>query len=134
MKTFALALALASVEAHGYGYATPAYPNAYPTYATASTIPHTHYQASSYNSNYPYSSKSDPWGVNGTTKTVASSTVIDKSTWYSPYQQYSPVRIPYVPGNEGVTRFAKCDTTTNDTARVAGSNSTSGFSANIQFA
>ena len=71
MKTFALALALASVEAHGYGYATAAYPTAYPTYATAasSTMPHTHYQGSSYNSNYPYGQKSDPWGVNGTTKT-----------------------------------------------------------------
>ena len=37
---------------------------------------------------------------------------IDKSTWYGPYQQYSPVRIPYMPGTATTTQYAICNTGT----------------------
>ena len=32
----------------------------------------------------------------------------DKSTWYSPDRQYSPPRIPYVPGTSKETQYAIC--------------------------
>ena len=49
---------------------------------------------------------------------------IDKSDWYGPYQQYSPVRIPYLPGTATTTQYAICDTGTY------GNN----FSGKIEFA
>ena len=55
-----------------------------------------------------YNQAADPWALTATTKSVAATSVVDKSTWYSPYQQYSPIRIPYVPANHSDTRYASC--------------------------
>lgn len=57
-----------------------------------------------------YNQAADPWALTATTKSVAATTTVDKSKWYSPYQQYSPIRIPYVPANHTDTRYASCIT------------------------
>ena len=61
-----------------------------------------------------HNTPTNPWGVGATTTSVASSTVLDKSKWFSPYAQYSPVRIPYVAASpsDNQTRYAKCNIVT----------------------
>ena len=87
MRSFALALAIAGVEAHG-GYVQPT------THFHGYAPTPGHYHAQAYNSGL------DAWATGATTVTpTVTPTVIDKSKWYSPYQQYSPIRIPYVPAD-----------------------------------
>ena len=61
MKGFAIALLTARVEAY-YN------PNAY-----------NHYDANVYNV------AADPWALTQTIKSVAATTTVDKTNWYSPY-------------------------------------------------
>ena len=45
----------------------------------------------------------------GHSHTHDSNSTVDKSTWWSPYQQYSPIRIPYKPAGNKKTTYAICD-------------------------
>lgn len=120
MKFFILSLALASVEGHmtaSYGHSA-----AYPTYqALGGQSIHGHNGHSVYSPldviykphiHNEQNRPSNPWGVGETTTQTGPTNVIDKSTWFSPYSQYSPVRIPYVAANPLDTRYAKCNINT----------------------
>ena len=85
MRGFAAALAMTAVMAVENYY--------YPSYGYG-----THSHAG-------YGNVANPWQ----TGTSTSVNVVDKSKWYSPYQQYSPIRIPFVPAQHAGTRYARCE-------------------------
>ena len=44
---------------------------------------------------------------------------VDKSTWYSPYQQYSPPKIAYKVVSDKTTRYASCEVNSTNTIQFA---------------
>ena len=48
-----------------------------------------------------------------------SSSTVDKSTWWSPYQQYSPIKIQYKPAGNTKTTYAVCDINAADRIQLA---------------
>jgi hypothetical protein len=100
MRAFAAALAISATEAVSSHY--------YPSSSYGSYGTHSH---------AGYGNIANPW-LAGSSSTVS---VVDKSKWYSPYQQYSPIRIPFVPAQHAGTKYARCEITfqnSMDTDRV----------------
>ena len=77
--------------------------------SAAEAVSSHYYPSSSYgtHSHAGYGNVANPW-LTGTSSTVS---VVDKSKWYSPYQQYSPIRIPFVPAQHAGTKYARCEMT-----------------------
>ena len=103
MRAFVAALAISAAEAvSSYYYPTSGYG--------------THSHAG-------YGNVANPW-LTGSDTTLK---VVDKSKWYSPYQQYSPIRIPFVPAQHAGTIYARCELlaqTSLDTFKVTAASTT----------
>ena len=109
MKTiFSVALALACAEAsyyggHGYGHA-PRYTAS--THYPAGGYGHGHYKSGAVTHNHPTPAY-NPW-ENVHTHDDDDDDDVDKSTWYSPQQQYSPPKIAYKVVSGKTTTYASC--------------------------
>ena len=123
--TFALALALIGVEA-GYQGGYGGY-GGYNSHAPRYTTP-THYPAGGYGG--PHGPQSqvqhthptptyNPWENVHTHDKDADDDDVDKSTWYSPYQQYSPPKIEYKVISAKTTQYAACEINENNRIQFA---------------
>ena len=83
MKTFAIALFLATVQA-----------------TAIEAEAESHYYSPSY---YNYGGHGSGYYPHTHTDST-----VDKSTWYSPYQQYAPIKIAYKPASPKKTTYAVC--------------------------
>ena len=121
MKAFSLALALITVEAAEWsnqGYTTSTH---YPAggYGHGG---HSHGMHSSHGHSHTHTHPTpsyNPWENVHTHSDDDDDDSVDKSTWYSPYQQYSPPKIAYKVVSDKTTRYASCEVNSTNTIQFA---------------